>query len=519
MSTGSWLQRRYKALASTMNPPVFFGAGAVVIAFCIFGGGFTGYAETLFSSLQAGIARYFGWYYVLLVTAILVFSLWLGLSRVGKIRIGGAGAKPEFSRLSWLAMLFTAGMGIGLVFWSVAEPLTHFDAPRVADSQSEAAAREAMRLTFFHWGLHAWAIYSMLAVAVAYFHFNKGLPLAPRSILYPFLGERIHGWAGHIVDILCTVGTLLGVATSLGLGAQQINAGLKALAGISLSVGTQLTLIAIITLVATVSVVAGVKNGIRQLSRLNAVLALVLVGFVLLAGPFLYMLRLFVTTLGEYLQELPAMSLYVNTDPQDTWQADWTLFYWGWWISWSPFVAIFVARISTGRTLRDFVMSVLIVPVLATMIWLSIFGGAALHLESREGAALVSEAISTPATALHNLLEHFPLTGLMQAVATVLITIFFITSSDSGSLVDDMVTSGGHLHPPKWQRIFWATSEGVAAMTLLVVGGLQAMRNASISLGLPMSLVLIVAMVSLVRALPQDPQIRRPRKGGSGPAA
>ncbi|WP_300381368.1 BCCT family transporter [Henriciella sp.] len=502
--------RTWKAVTANMNPPVFIGAGLVVIGFCIFGAGFTNTAEALFQQVQTSIARYFGWYYVLLVTVVLLFSFWLGFSRVGQIRIGGADARPEFRRTSWLAMLFTAGMGIGLVFWSVAEPLTHFDAPRQAASQSDAAIREAMRLSFFHWGLHAWALYTVLALAIAYFHFNRGLPLAPRSLLYPFLGERIHGWTGHVIDILCTVGTLLGVATSLGLGAQQINAGLDKLAGLALSTGVQLSLIALITLVATISVAAGVNKGIRRLSRLNAFLAIALTAFVLFAGPVVYLLQTFVTALGGYLQSLPSMSLYVNLDPEDNWQADWTLFYWGWWISWSPFVAIFVARVSHGRTVRDFVFSVLFFPALVTFLWLSIFGGAGLFMEHRGEAALLPEVVETPAIALHELLEGYPFTLIAQTAATLLITIFFITSSDSGSLVDDIVTSGGRLHPPRWQRIFWATSEGLAAMTLLVVGGLQAMRNASISLGLPMSFVLILAMASLVRCLPRDPQITRP---------
>ena len=518
MSAARQLARLWQRLSAKMNPPVFLGAGGSVIAFCIFGAGFTGIAEPFFTVVQEGISRYFGWYYILLVTVVLIFALWLGFSKLGRIRIGGPDEKPEFRRSSWLAMLFTAGMGIGLVFWSVAEPLTHYQAPRAAEPETLEAAREAMRLGFFHWGLHAWALYCVLALAVAYYHFNKNLPLAPRSLLFPFLGERIHGWAGHLVDILCTVGTLLGVATSLGLGAQQINAGLDALAGLAMSVETQIALIAIITLVATASVVAGVHGGIRQLSRFNAVLAILLMLFVLLAGPVLYILQTFVTALGGYLQNLPRLSLYMNLDPADTWQADWTLFYWGWWISWSPFVAIFVARISRGRTIRDVVFSVLGFPVLATFVWLSVFGGASLFLEARESAGLLPGVAETPAIALHELLEHYPFTRVMQALATLLITIFFITSSDSGSLVDDIVTSGGRLHPPKWQRIFWASSEGIAAMTLLVVGGLQAMRNASISLGLPMSFVLILAMVSLARTLPKDPQVRRvppPQSGSS----
>jgi choline/glycine/proline betaine transport protein len=404
-------------------------------------------------------------------------------------------------------MLFTAGMGIGLVFWAVAEPVTHYANPLNAEAETREALREGMRLTFFHWGLHAWGIYAVLALAVSYAHFNRGLPLAPRSILHPFIGDRIHGPVGDVVDIISTVGTLLGVATSLGLGAQQINAGLERVAGIPSGLTTQLLLVAGITLLATISVVLGVKGGIRRLSRFNGALAIVLFLFVLIAGPTLIMLETFVTTLGSYLQNLPRQTFYMEIGETDGWQSDWTLFYWGWWISWAPFVAIFVARISQGRTVGEFVLTVLLVPTLVTFLWLSIFGGAALHYEETGTAELIGVSTDTPEVALHALLENLPFTLLMQSLATLLIAVFFITSSDSGSLVDDIVTSGGKLHPPKWQRVFWATSEGAAAMTLLVVGGLTAMRNASISMGIIMSVIIILSMASLARTLRNDEQL------------
>ncbi len=503
---------RLGRLTAHMNPPVFLGAGGVVLAFCLFGGLFTETARPLFQSLQNGISRQLGWYYLLLVSGILVFAIWLAFSRVGRIRLGGPDAKPEFSRFSWLAMLFTGGMGIGLVFWSVAEPLTHYANPPDSAPQTEAALREAMRITFFHWGLHAWGLYTILALAVAYFHFNRNLPLAPRSVFLPLLGKRINGPLGDLVDGLAVVGTLLGVATSLGLGAQQINAGLTRLAPLESGVTTQVILIAGITVLATVSVVLGVQAGIRRLSRFNAVLAVAVFAFVLLAGPTVFVMDVFVTSLGAYLQTLPSQSLYMDLGADSTWQADWTLFYWGWWISWSPFVAIFVARISRGRTVRDFILSVLIVPSLVTFLWLSVFGGTALSLSQAGAGDLAAQATETPAIALHALLDHLPASGVMQGLATLLIVVFFVTSSDSGSLVNDMIASGGDPDPPRWQRVFWATAEGAVAMTLLVVGGLQAMRNASIALGLPMSLLLIGAAISLQTALGRDTQVRqRPR--------
>ena len=504
----------YRRLTAKMNPPVFFGAGAIVVAFCIFGAGFTDTAGPFFEALKNGISAYAGWYYVLVVAAALVFSLWLIISPMRKVRLGGADERPEFTRFSWFAMLFTAGMGIGLVFWAVAEPITHYASPLHSEAETEAALREAMRLSFFHWGLHAWGIYGVLGLAIAYFHFNKELPLAPRSLLHPLIGERIHGWIGDVVDIASTVGTLLGVATSLGLGAQQINAGLERLAGIPAATSTQLILIAAITLVATISVVIGVKGGLRRLSRFNGLLAIFLFAFVLVAGPTLYAMETFVTTLGSYLQNFVRMTFYMELGTQGGWQADWTLFYWGWWISWAPFVAIFVARISRGRTVGDFVLTVLLVPSIVTFLWLSIFGGTGLRLQTEGVADLIGLSQDTPEVALHALLEELPLTTVMQALATLLIAVFFVTSSDSGSLVDDIVTSGGRLDPPRWQRVFWATSEGAAAMTLLLVGGLTAMRNAAISMGLLMSLMIIAAMVSLAMTLRHDPQLARARTGG-----
>lgn len=497
------VRRAWHRLTEQMNPPVFFGAGAVVIAFCIFGGVFTETAAPFFQTLKDGISIYAGWYYILVVAAALVFSIWLAVGPASRVRIGGADAEPEFSRLSWFAMLFTAGMGIGLVFWAVAEPLTHYSTPLRAEPLTQEAMREALRLSYFHWGLHAWAIYAVLSLAVAYFHFNRELPMAPRSIFYPFLGERIHGPFGDVVDIICTVGTLLGVATSLGLGAQQINAGLSSIGGLPSTTAVQLALVAGITAVATISVVVGVRGGIRRLSRFNALLAVILFAFVLLAGPTLAVLRMFVTTLGSYVQELPRMTFYMQFGDA-SWQSDWTLFYWGWWTSWSPFVAIFVARVSKGRTVREFITTVLLVPSLVTFLWLAIFGGTALHLQSTGDASLIETAANTPEVALHALLETLPLTLVMQVVATVLITVFFVTSSDSGSLVDDMVTSGGRLDPPRWQRVFWATSEGAAAMTLLIVGGLSAMRNASISMGLIMSVMILAAIASLSAVLRRE---------------
>ena len=491
-------QRIWEKLTSKMSPPVFFGAAFLVIAFCLYGGFFTSHAEQSFKSTQDWIVLTFGWYYALIVTGFVIFAGWMLFSDVGKLKLGPPDSEPEFKRLGWFAMLFSAGMGTGMVFWGVAEPLYHYGDPLFSEPQSAEAAREAMRYTFFHWGLHPWAIYVIFAVAIAFFHFRKDLPLAPRSILYPLIGERIHGWIGHAVDILCTVGTLLGVSTSLGLGAMQITAGTASyFEAIDNTTSNQITIIAIITCVATISVVSGIHSGIRRLSQLNIALAGLLMLFVIIAGPTIAIFETFVGTLGQYIQNLPMMSLWVDYSRDGDWQANWTLFYWGWWISWSPFVGIFVARISRGRTIREFIITVLVVPTLGTFLWLSAFGGSALHFQIFDNANLLSAVQEDVSISLHAFLEYLPFAGFTMIWGTLVVIIFFITSSDSGSLVDDMVTSGGHPNPAKPQRVFWAVSEGTVAAVLLYVGGLEAIQHASISMGFLMSFLLIAICASL----------------------
>jgi len=486
-----------------MEPPVFFGSAAMVVVFVVIGAVFTTDAGDVFTAVQSRITALFGWWYMLAATGFLLLAGAILISPLRRVRLGGPDAKPEFSFLSWTAMLFAAGMGTGLVFFSVAEPFTHYvDPPPGLEPRSREAAREAMRITFFHWGLNAWGIYLILALAVAYLHYNKDLPLAPRSILEPLFGRKIMaGWAGHGVDILCTVGTLLGVSTSLGLGAMQINTGLSELAGVGRSTLVQIGLIATITGLATISVVVGVKGGIRRLSQTNLVLAGLLFAFVLIVGPTVSILETFTATLGAYLQELPRSTLRVDFTGEDDWRANWTLFYWGWWISWAPFVAIFLARVSKGRTIGATVVTALLVPTLATFAWLAVFGGAGLQAERGDGPGLPDSIVDEPSLALHALLDTLPFAPVTMTLATLVIVLFFVSSSDSGSLVDDMVTSGGDPDPPRVQRVFWAVSEGAVAITLLLAGGLTAIRSAAISLGLPMSIVLALAVAAMIKVI------------------
>lgn len=490
-------------MLAAMEPPVFLGAAAIVVAFVLFGALASELAAEVFSSIQAWIVEHFGWFYILTATSLLVFVLWLLCSRFGRIRLGGPDAKPEFTYFAWFTMLFSAGMGTGLVFWGVAEPMNHYISPPLGEGESASAFAEAMRISFFHWGLHPWAIYIVFGLSLAYFHFRHELPLAPRSLLFPLIGKRIYGPIGHFVDVLATCGTLFGVATSLGFGAMQINYGLTELTGVDHDTDTQVALIATITLIATVSVVLGLHKGVQRLSKTNLILAGLLLLFVFVTGPTVYLIEVFVTSLGEYLQNILYSSFWMDLRRDSDWQTNWTLFYWSWWISWSPFVGVFVARISKGRTVREFIASVLFVPTLATFAWLSVFGGTGLYLEATEGG-LSGPIMEEASLALHTMLSYLPFSTVTSVLATLLIIIFFVTSSDSGSLVDDMVTSGGHPNPPKAQRVFWAVSEGAVAATLLLAGGLQALRTASLTSGLAMSVLLIVAAWGLYRTLAID---------------
>lgn len=493
---GQWLKM--------MNPPVFFGAGLIVVGFIIFGTTWTSLAKSFFESLLSTITSIFGWYYIIIVFVFLVFVVWLYFSPYGKIRLGPDNSKPEFSKIGWISMLFAAGMGMGLIFWGVAEPIKHYTNPAKASPESLAAIKEAMQYSFFHWGLHPWAIYIIFALGVAYFHFRKELPLAPRSLFFPLLGEKIYGWAGHFIDIFCTVGTLLGVATSLGLGAMQINSGLSDLTAIQNSIDSQVWIIVIITAAAVTSTISGVGKGIKYLSLANVGLMLLFLVFVLITGPTLYVVEIFTSTLGRYLQDIVSNSLWIDLRPSVEWQSNWTIFYWGWWLSWCPFVGIFVARVSKGRTIKEFIFYVLIVPVLVTFLWFSALGGTAIDLVRNAGADLVPVIQDDVSGSLNALLGYLPFSGITRWLGVLLVVIFFITSSDSGSLVDDMVTSGGHPNPPVVQRAFWGIAEGAAAATLLISGGLTALQTASITAGFPQSLIVLGCLISLVRALRQE---------------
>ncbi len=502
----------HKKLNLDVNPYIFFISIGVILLFLFFGVTFPARAEVIFGMVQDYIATQFGWLYILSMSMFVIFVVYLFFSRFGKIKLGPDDSEPDYSYMSWFTMLFSAGMGIGLVFFSVAEPVFHYLAPPTMDGESLEAAKEAMKLTFFHWGFHPWAMYIIVGMSLAYFSFRKGLPLSIRSAFYPLLGERIYGWMGNTIDILAIFGTMFGVATSLGLGVMQVNAGLAYLFGIAVSTNIQILLIAGITAVATISVVLGLDKGIRVLSNFNMTVAIGLVIFVFIFGPTIYLLNATVENTGNYLQNLIQSSFWTATfdgEEVEGWLGGWTLFYWGWWISWSPFVGMFIARISRGRTIQEFIAGVLLVPTAFTFIWLTVFGNTALSMELYgEGgiAGLATEQM------LFAMLDGLPIATISSVAATLVIITFFVTSSDSGSLVIDMLASGGNPNPPVGQRVFWALSEGAVAAVLLLAGGLGALQAAAISTGLPFTVILILMCYSLYKGLSQEGTERLVRK-------
>lgn len=484
-----------------VNPPVFFISAGLILAFVLFGALFSPLAERIFGAVQSFVVKDFGWLYITAVAGFLIFVIYLMFSSFGDIKLGPDESEPEYSYVSWFAMLFSAGMGIGLVFFGVAEPIQHYAAPPIIEGGTVDAARQAMTLTFFHWGLHAWAIYIVVGLSLAYFSFRRGLPLTIRSALYPLIGHRIDGPIGHAIDIFAVLGTMFGVATSLGFGVMQVNAGFNYLFDLPIGAGVQILLIAGITLLATMSVFLGLDKGVKRLSELNIILAIALLVFVLFTGSTIFLLQAFVQNVGSYLGSVVPRTFRMYAYEPNPWLADWTLFYWGWWIAWSPFVGTFIARISHGRTIREFVGGVLLVPVLFTFLWMTVFGNTAILLDM-SGAEPIAETVANNLpVALFETLQALPLGFVTSLIATLLVITFFVTSADSGALVIDMITSGAAENPPVWQRIFWALCGGGIAAVLLLAGGLEALQTAAIASALPFTIIMIFMCYGLYRAL------------------
>lgn len=487
-----------------VNGPVFFTSSIFIIISIALTLIFKKGAQSFFTDTQDFVANNFGWFFILSVNVFLIFMVYLAFSKFGNMRIGGQGAKTEFKTISWFAMLFSAGMGIGLLFWSIAEPIYHFNSPPMAEGGTTEAAREAMKFTFLHWGFHAWGIYALVGLSLAYFTYSRGLPLTIRSVFYPFLGNKIYGRIGDAIDVFAVLATLFGLATSLGLGVKQIAAGLEHVFGVTDDITTQVMLIAGITLIATGSVVLGVDKGVRFLSEWNMRIAVLLLGLVLILGPTIFIFQSFVQNTGNYLYSILELSTWTESYTGNTWQNAWTVFYWGWWIAWSPFVGMFIARISKGRTIREFILGVLLVPSIITFFWISAFGSSSIQQALLGNETIVNAVNENVATALFVFLEDYPFAIILNVIAVILIAGFFVTSSDSGSLVIDSLTSGGKIDAPVGQRIFWAVAEGTVAAVLLIGGGLQALQTASIVTGLPFAFILLFMCYSLYKGLSED---------------
>ena len=495
-----------------VSKPVFLSSAILIVAFIIFGAFFNELANEVFGQAKAFISVRFGWFFIVVVNLALVMSIYLIFSKYGDIRLGYQTEKPEYNLISWIGMLFSAGIGIGLLYWGTAEPLQHFMAPPLGEPETIAAAKQAMNISFLHYGLHVWAIYGMVALSLAYFHYRRGLPLAIRSTLYPLIGKKIYGPWGHTVDTLAVFGTMFGVVTTLGLGVLQINSGLDTLFGIPNNITVQIILIAFITMLAGLSLMMGLDKGIKRLSDINIFLTIVLLSFVIILGPTQFIVNSFVENIGNYIHQVIPLGLWTESYAgEENWQSSWTIFYWAWWISWSPFVGVFIARISRGRTIREFILGVLLIPITILFLWFTAFGGSAVHMELMAAAdpslaspGLVEAVKADYGSAIFKLMEFYPFAKAATLLIIVMIVLWFVTSSDSASFVIDMLTSGGDANPPKIQRLFWAGTEGVIAAVLLAAGGLSALQAASIVSGFPFAIVIVVMMYSLLRGLSRD---------------
>ena len=512
MSKGSTPESAPKAppkATISLAPWVFWPAAGLVIAITAFSMIAPKIANTVFSTLQSSVISSFSWYYVLITAFFVAFALWLGFSRFGDIKLGKDDDKPEFSMISWISFLFAAGMGIGLVFYGVAEPLSHFANPKPGVTGTEIElAQQAMSQTFLHWGVHAWAIYVVVGLALAYAIHRRGRPISIRWTLEPLLGKRIRGGWGNLIDVIALVGTVFGVATSLGLGVLQISAGLEKAGVAEANLTTQIVVIVVVIGFTILSLVSGIGRGMKWLSTTNLLLAAVLLVFLLIVGPTAFLFREFVQSMGNYLQNFLGLSFTVSAyagEAGEQWQASWTTFYWGWWMSWAPFVGVFIARVSKGRTVREFVAGVMLVPTVLTFLWFSVLGGNAIYRELYgQGGLIRSDGSVSADSALFDLIAGLPAGTALTFGVILLIGIFFVTSADSGALVMSMIATGGSTEPPKRIRIFFALLASFLAIALLITGGLQTLQTAAILSALPFSIVMLMICAATVTAFSRE---------------
>lgn len=501
-----------KGMFKGVHPGMGVASIAMVFAFVFFTISNVEFANGIYSDIKSWIQTTLGWYYVTVVSLVLFFSIWVAFSQFGKLRLGKDDETPEFGFFTWFSMLFSCAIGTGILFWSIAEPIFHYQGNPFMEMGSIAAgtaeaAQMAMRVTLFHWGLHGWAIYIVVGLTLAYFTYRRGLPLTVRSALYPLLGDKIYGPIGHAVDLLAIFSTLFGTATTLGLGVSQMNAGLNYLFDIEISTSVQVVLIVIISIVGTLSAISGVEKGIKLLSEWNIKISLILILFFLLAGPTVFLLGMFTTSVGDYVWNMIPMGLWTDPEPGAQWQGWWTIFYWGWWLSWGPLVGMFIARISRGRTIRQFLLTALTIPPLGGFLWIVIFGGTALHMELYGVGGIVDAVNSDMTLALYKTIESIGIEALtwpMAALATLMIISWFVTSADSGTLVICTILSMGNKNPPQKFRIIWGLGLGGVSAVLLIAGGLKALQTMAIAAALPFSVILILMCISLVKGFKDE---------------
>lgn len=499
-------ERNFVKWGFDMNLFVSIVSGVLVLGFIIFVLTMPELATKTFGDINSIINQKFNWLFAITVNAAFVFLMVFGLSKFGRIRLGGFNAKPEYSTFAWYAMLFSAGIGIGIFFYGVAEPIYHLNIPEALNTGSDF---DNFKMMYLHWGAHAWALYGLVAMGLGYFSFNKGLPFSFRSLFYPIIKDKIFGVMGDIIDTLAVIAVLFGLATSLGLGAQQINSGLNYVFGIDINSTVQVILIMFITFIATLSVVSGIAKGIKFLSQANTIISAVFLLVVLLVGPTAYIMSTYLSSMGIYLKDFVNIGLYTGiTEEAIKWQGGWTTFYWAWWISWTPFVGTFIARISKGRTIREVAIGTVILPTLIITFAMTILGASGIYLNEINNGVISAAIDNNIATAMFEMLKYLISNSvfrtIMYSIASIAIVLFFVTSSDSGSLVVDNLTSGGKQDSPKTQRVFWAVMEGVIAMSVLLLGGeaaLKTLQSAVIITGLPFAILLIIMMFSLSKEL------------------
>lgn len=515
--------RAKQGLLKGLNPTVTVWSLALVMAFVIFCGIYGESATGVFKLASDAILDNFKWFYISLVSGVLLVLAVLAMSRYGTLRLGRPDEKPEYSFAAWISMLFSAGMGVGLIFWSVAEPVLHYASNPFTPGFTDASASMAMRITMLHWGLHPWSIFTIIGLGLAYFAYREGLPLALRSILYPLIGNRIYGPIGHTVDIVGAVVTAFGVSQALGLGVEQINMGLHHVFGFPVSLTFKLSIIVVVTIIASLSLIAGVSKGMKRLCTLNMWISLALVAVVLVLGPTNFIMNLLFETTGDYLQNIVGMSFWTDAQAGSEWQKTWTAFYWPWWMTWGPFVGLFIAKISRGRTVRELVFGALLVPTIVTLVWMSVFGGTALKDEQQarhtyaslpvaeqsaagafKGGPILEETRRETTTAMFTFLGRLDgptVGGILSLVVCLLLAVHFVTAADAGTQVISTLNSSGSLHPPKWIRIMWCVLEGAIAGSLIIAGGLLAIQMASIVVGLPIAVYMLLTAYTLCRSL------------------